>query len=225
MLRREDDSKRLGFRLAVRIYGHVASFLVDARVQCLRKTAHRSLALLWRSAEPSNFTPHEAHQEITGSRHVFVEQKGKGHNGIKPHRPSGADLSFAPAAASSLFLPVASHCHDGSSSAEMYTPASSTLKPAEVAVYFVEAAVEKHRTRLDKIFFKAVRDVFLVFVLPRAHFCAVPRWCHAFFRWSSIGDHPRRLTRPHRVESRHRQDSRRLCLPRRPRNVRPTLVY
>jgi len=37
----------------------------------------------------------------------------------------------------------------------MYTPASSTLKPAEVAVYFVEAAVEKHRTRLDKIFFKA----------------------------------------------------------------------
>lgn len=38
-----------------------------------------------------------------------------------------------------------------------YTPTPSTLKPAEVAVALVESAVLKHRTRLDMIFFKAVR--------------------------------------------------------------------
>lgn len=36
-----------------------------------------------------------------------------------------------------------------------YSPTPSTLKPAEVAVVMVEAAVAKHRTRLDMIFFKA----------------------------------------------------------------------
>ncbi|KAI9453162.1 Formate/nitrite transporter [Lactarius psammicola] len=36
-----------------------------------------------------------------------------------------------------------------------YSPTPSTLKPAEVAVAMVEAAVIKHRTRIDMIFFKA----------------------------------------------------------------------
>jgi len=36
-----------------------------------------------------------------------------------------------------------------------HTP--STLKPAEVAATMVQAAVEKHRTRADMIFFKGVR--------------------------------------------------------------------
>ncbi|KAH8985717.1 Formate/nitrite transporter [Lactarius akahatsu] len=36
-----------------------------------------------------------------------------------------------------------------------YSPTPSTLKPAEVAVAMVEAAVAKHRTRIDMIFFKA----------------------------------------------------------------------
>ena len=40
-----------------------------------------------------------------------------------------------------------------------YTPIPSTLQPAEVAVAMVDAAVVKHRTRLDKVFFKAVRCV------------------------------------------------------------------
>ena len=35
-----------------------------------------------------------------------------------------------------------------------YTP--STLKPAEVAMALVDTAVAKHRTRADKVFFKAV---------------------------------------------------------------------
>ena len=38
-----------------------------------------------------------------------------------------------------------------------YLPMPSTLKPAEVAVAMVEASVTKHHTRLDMIFFKAVR--------------------------------------------------------------------
>lgn len=38
-----------------------------------------------------------------------------------------------------------------------YSPTPSTLKPAEVAVAMVEAAVAKHQTRIDMIFFKAVR--------------------------------------------------------------------
>jgi hypothetical protein len=37
----------------------------------------------------------------------------------------------------------------------IYIP--STLKPAEVAVAMVNAAVRKHNTRVDMIFFKAVR--------------------------------------------------------------------
>ncbi|KAI9442745.1 Formate/nitrite transporter [Lactarius indigo] len=36
-----------------------------------------------------------------------------------------------------------------------YSPTPSTLKPAEVATAMVEAAVVKHRTRIDMIFFKA----------------------------------------------------------------------
>jgi len=36
-----------------------------------------------------------------------------------------------------------------------YTPTPSTLKPQQVAVAMVEAAVTKHRTRIDLIFFKA----------------------------------------------------------------------
>ena len=39
----------------------------------------------------------------------------------------------------------------------VYSPTPSTLKPAEVAVVMVEAAVIKHNTRIDMIFFKAVR--------------------------------------------------------------------
>jgi hypothetical protein len=44
-----------------------------------------------------------------------------------------------------------------------YTPTPSTLKPQQVAVAMVEAAVTKHQTRIDLIFFKAVR----FFSLPR----------------------------------------------------------
>ncbi|KAF8265359.1 putative formate/nitrite transporter [Lactarius quietus] len=36
-----------------------------------------------------------------------------------------------------------------------YTPTPSTLKPEEVAIAMVEAAVVKHQTRIDMIFFKA----------------------------------------------------------------------
>jgi formate/nitrite transporter len=36
-----------------------------------------------------------------------------------------------------------------------YSPTPSTLKPAEVAIAMVEAAVAKHQTRLDMMFFKA----------------------------------------------------------------------
>ena len=36
-------------------------------------------------------------------------------------------------------------------------PHASTLKPNEVAIVMVEAAVAKHRTRIDMIFFKGVR--------------------------------------------------------------------
>jgi len=36
-----------------------------------------------------------------------------------------------------------------------YSPAPSTLKPDQVAIAMVEAAVAKHRTRIDMIFFKA----------------------------------------------------------------------
>lgn len=38
-----------------------------------------------------------------------------------------------------------------------YAPTPSTLKPAEVAVALVESAVAKHKTRIDVLFFKAVR--------------------------------------------------------------------
>lgn len=37
----------------------------------------------------------------------------------------------------------------------------STLTPAEVAVKMIEHGVAKHRTRLDKVFFKSVRSTVL----------------------------------------------------------------
>ena len=49
-----------------------------------------------------------------------------------------------------------------------YTPTPSTLKPQQVAVAMVEAAVIKHQTRLDLIFFKAVR-VSLISSYARTH--------------------------------------------------------
>ena len=83
---------------------------------------------------------------------------------------------------------------------------ASTLRPAEVAITMVEMGVVKHRTRPEKIFFKAVSISYLLrsrmLLNASATEFAVPRRCNAVIWWSAVGGHPGGLRRHQWLESR-----------------------
>jgi hypothetical protein len=103
----------------------------------------------------------------------------------------------------------------------------STLKPAQVAANMLETAIAKHRTRPDKIFFKAVRTLSQIqfkstFSRPYSNVqCSyiVHGRCHALLWWFALPDHFGRLALAQYLQSRLGQDLRRLRLPRRFGNV------
>lgn len=94
---------------------------------------------------------------------------------------------------------------------------ASTLKPADVAITMVEMGVVKHRTRPEKIFFKAVSISYLLrsrmLLNTDAIEFAVPGRCHAIVWWSALGGHSGRLCRNQRVEPRAGESDGRIRVP------------